>query len=95
MHCGQGGDHKIGRSDVVDQIILTALDENLFLPMRNLAKRTCIPITLVLQWLTNSIDFVVKHLRWISHKLNDAQLVARIQMLNELLRIVYLAEHQD
>jgi hypothetical protein len=83
------------RLDVFNQAILATLNENTFSLMRNLAKRTYILSITVWRQLTDSIGFVVKHLHWVSYKLNDAQLTARIQMLSEVLRIVHSAEYQD
>jgi hypothetical protein len=80
--------------DVFAQAILAALDELPFSSVRGLAKRTCIPPTPVYRWLTNSMRFIVKHLRWVPHKLNEAQLAARIQISNELLGIVRSAQYQ-
>jgi hypothetical protein len=45
--------------------------------------------------LTNSIGFVVKHLRRVPHKLNDGKLAVRVQMPKELLTILHFAEHQE
>jgi hypothetical protein len=38
--------------------------------------------------------FVVKNVGWVFHKINEAQLTAKVQMLNELLGIVPSAQHQ-
>jgi hypothetical protein len=95
MHCRWRSDPKIGRSDIIDQAILTALDDYQFSSVYDLAKKTYILHTMVWQRLTNSIGLAVKHFRWLSHKLNDLKLAARGQMLNKLLRIVYSAEYQS
>jgi hypothetical protein len=86
---------KLESPNVVDQTIPAALDEHTFSSVRDLTKRTCILPTTVWRWLTNSIGSVVKHLRSVSHKLNDAQLAARVQMSNELSRILRSPEHQN
>jgi hypothetical protein len=64
MDSGQRGEANIRAPDVGDQAIRTALDEQPFSSLPKITKRTCIPITIVWWRLTNSISFVVKHLRW-------------------------------
>jgi hypothetical protein len=71
------------------------LEKRLFSSVQDLARRTCILPSMVDQRLTNSMSFIVNHLRWILHKLNEAQSAARVQMSNELLRIVRSVQHQD
>jgi hypothetical protein len=80
--------------DVVAQAILAVLEELPLSSVRELAKRKCIPPTTVYRRLTNSMRFIVKYLRWVPHKLNEAQLATRVQMSNEMLRIVHSAQHQ-
>jgi DNA-binding IclR family transcriptional regulator len=41
---------------------MAALEEQPFSSMRDLSKRTFIPLSTVHQWLTNFIDFIMKHL---------------------------------
>jgi hypothetical protein len=69
---------KLENSYVIDQAILAALDEHLFSPVRDLAKKTCISPTMGWRRLTNSIGFVLKYLYLISYKFNNAQLAARV-----------------
>jgi hypothetical protein len=66
--------------DVIDQAILAALDKDSFSSVWDLAKRTCIPSTMVWRQPTNSIGFIVKHLHWVPHKLNDTQLIAKVKI---------------
>jgi hypothetical protein len=82
-------------SYVIDQAILAAPEKRPFSLVRDLTKQTCIsPFTI--HWrLTNSMGFVVKHLRWTPRKLNEAQLAARIHISNELLRIIRSVEYHD
>jgi hypothetical protein len=80
-------------SNAVDQAILAALEERPFSSVRDLAKRTCILLYTIHWRLTNSISFVVKHLRWIPRRLNEAQLAARVQISSELLRIIRSVEY--
>jgi hypothetical protein len=74
---------------------LTALDDYQFSSVHDLTKKTYIPHTVVWQRLTHSIGFAVKYLRWLSHKLNDAKSVAKVQISNKLLRITHSAEYQS
>jgi hypothetical protein len=71
---------------VIDQIILDALEHYPFSYIRELARFTCIPITTVHRHLTQSLGFVVKHLRWISHTLTHTQKPERATLSIELLR---------
>jgi hypothetical protein len=52
---------------VIDQAILDALQHYPFSSIQELARLTCIPITTVYRHLTQSLGFVLKHLRWILH----------------------------
>jgi hypothetical protein len=90
---GKGENPEMDDLDVVDQIILAALEERPFLLMQELAKRTCVTFFTVHWRFTNSMGFVVKHLRWIPHKLNEAQLEARAHISNQLLKITRSIEH--
>jgi hypothetical protein len=78
--------------DVVDQAILTELEERSFSLVRDLAKRTDIRRSMVPWWLTNSLGFVMKHLHWTVHRVNEGQLAARVQISDELLRITCSVE---
>jgi hypothetical protein len=40
------------------------------------------------------MGFIVKHLRWVFHNLNETQLIVRIQILNKHMRIVRPVQHQ-
>jgi hypothetical protein len=64
LDSGQRGEANIMGPDVFDQAIRTLLDEQSFLSVRKIAKRTCIPITTVWWLLTNSHGFIVKHFCW-------------------------------
>jgi hypothetical protein len=94
LDSGQRGEANIRGSDVFDQVIRTAFDKQLFSSVHNISKRKYIPTATAWWRLTNSIGFVVKHLHSVPHKSNRAKLAARIQMSNELLTILYLAEHK-
>jgi hypothetical protein len=50
---------------VLDNAVSDALEEQPFSSIHKLAKLTFIPITTVYPYLTWSLAFVVKHLRWV------------------------------
>jgi hypothetical protein len=60
LDSGQRNEANIIGLDIVDQATRTALDEEPFLSVRNIAKRTCVSATTVWSRLTNFFDFVVK-----------------------------------
>jgi uncharacterized protein YueI len=45
--------------------------------IRELARPACIPVTTVQRHLTQSLGFVVKHLRWVPHTLSPIQKTER------------------
>jgi hypothetical protein len=53
-----------------------------------------IPLITFDRRLANSIGFVVKYLYCVPHKLNDAQLATRVEMLNEHILIIRSTEHE-
>jgi hypothetical protein len=70
---------KAGDRDIINQAIIAVLEEQPFSPVRELTKRTDIPLSMVHRRLTNSMGFVLKHVRWIPHKLNEA--ISRLHRL--------------
>jgi hypothetical protein len=54
--------------------------------IRQLARFTCIPTTTVHRHLTQSLGFMVKHLRWVPHTLTPTQEMERATLSIELLR---------
>jgi hypothetical protein len=71
---------------VIDQAILDALDHCPFSSIRGLTRLTCIPTTTVHLHFTQSLGFVVKHLRWVPHTLTPIQKRERTTLSIELLR---------
>jgi hypothetical protein len=59
--------------DVIDNAILQALNQTSLASVRELAKSTCISRATIWRRLTGSLEFVVKHLHWVSHRLTHAQ----------------------
>jgi hypothetical protein len=62
---------------VIAQTVLKILEELLSSSVRELAKRMCIQPTTVYRRLANFMRFVVKHLHWFLHKINEANWVPR------------------
>jgi hypothetical protein len=58
---------------IIDQAILDALEYYPFSYIQELARLICIPTTTVHRYLTQSLGFVVKHLRWVPQTLTPAQ----------------------
>jgi hypothetical protein len=78
---------------VIDQGILDAFEQQPFSSILELAKLTCIPTTAVYRHLTQSLGFVVKYLRWVSHSLTATQKTERVTLSIELLRQLRSIEH--
>jgi hypothetical protein len=66
--------------DFVDQAILAVLEDQSFLSLLVLAKRTCTSPFMIHRRVKNSMRFVAKHLHWVSHRLSHAQFVVNIQV---------------
>jgi hypothetical protein len=74
----------------VDEAIFTVLAEFPF-PfsyVRELSRRICLPRSTVHRYLTQSLRFTVRHLRWIPHFLTAEQKHTRVQMAIELLHVL-------
>jgi hypothetical protein len=70
---------------VTNDAILDAVQKQPFSSVRELAKLTCIPRSTVHRHFTQTLGFVVKHLRWVPHSLADAQKVSHVFLANQLL----------
>jgi hypothetical protein len=71
-----------------DQVILSALEDNPFASVRQLSRLTHLPSTTVYRRLTQSLGFVARHLRCVSHALSDAQKGKRVNLSRRLLRML-------
>jgi hypothetical protein len=60
-----------------------------------LAKWTCIQWSTAHRRLTKSMQFVVKHLCWVPHRLKHVQLAERVRFSNQLLKNLRLVQHQS
>jgi hypothetical protein len=81
--------------DDSDQVILAALEDNPFASVRQLSRLTHLPLTTVYRRLTQSLGFVVRHLRWVPHALSDAQNGERVNLSRRLLRMRMLEVQRD
>jgi hypothetical protein len=72
--------------DNTDGGILSALNENPFMSVRQLSRLTHLPLTTVYRRLTSSIEFTARHLRWTPHALSDAQKAQWVTLSWQLLR---------
>ena len=59
-----------------------------FASVREIAKMTGIPKSSVYRVLTEQLNYVNRHLKWIPHSLNSSQLIQRKDLSNELLNIL-------
>jgi hypothetical protein len=59
--------------DDSDQAILAALEDGPFASVRQLSRLTHVPSKTVCRSLTQSLEFVARHLRWVPHALSDPQ----------------------
>jgi hypothetical protein len=78
---------------VIDQAILDALEHDPFSSLQELARLTCIPTTTVHRNLTQSLGFVVKHLRWIPRTLTPTEKPEPATPSIELLRQLPSIKH--
>jgi hypothetical protein len=76
--------------DDSDQAILAALEDSLFPSVRQLSQLTHLRSTIVYRRLTQSLEFVARHLRWVPHALPDAQKGERVNLSRRLLRMLEL-----
>jgi hypothetical protein len=74
--------------DDSDQVILAGLEDSPFASVRQLSRLTYLPSTTVYRHLTQSLGFVVRHLRWLPHALSDAQKGERVNLFRGLLRML-------
>jgi hypothetical protein len=58
---------------IINQAILDTLEQYQFSSIPEIVCLTCIPTTTVHQHLTQSLGFMVKHLRWVPHTLMPTQ----------------------
>jgi hypothetical protein len=77
----------------IDQAILDAFEHHPFSSIRELALLSCIPTAIVHRHSTQSLGFVVKHIRWVPHTFTPPQKTEPAALLVELLRQLRSIEH--
>jgi histone-lysine N-methyltransferase SETMAR len=75
--------------DLIDQSILQALTEHPCLSVRRLARRLLLPHTTVYYHLTQKLQFVCKHLKWVPHLLSSTEKQNRVVKSIDLLRLLH------
>jgi hypothetical protein len=71
-----------------DQAILAALEDGPFASVRQLSRLAPLLSTTVYRRPTQSLGFMVHHLRWVPHALSDAQKGERVNLSRRLLRML-------
>jgi hypothetical protein len=84
----------LGAADTIDNTILQALDEHTFASLRQIAKRTLIPMSTVRYRLVNMMAYKLKHYKWIPHRLSEAQKQTRVATSKHLLDLLGSVQHQ-
>lgn len=91
-------ERKIGIGRIADtqinQRILNALNEIPFHSIRILSNMLKIPKTTVYNHIS-SMGFIIKHLRFVPHMLNNSQKVQRVEYSKQLLNVIKQARHQS
>jgi hypothetical protein len=72
----------LGAADTIDNVILQTLDEQPFASLRQIAKKTLIPMSTVRYRLVNRMTYKLKHGKWVSHRLSEAQKQTRVATQN-------------
>jgi hypothetical protein len=84
----------LGAADTIDNVILQALDEQPFASLRQIAKRTLIPMSTVRYRLVNKMIYKLKHSKWVPHKLSAAQKQTQVTTSKRLLDPLGSVQHQ-
>ena len=79
----------------VDEAILKALAESPFSSVRELSRLTCLPRSTVYRHRTDSLCFTVRSLRWVLHRLSDAQKAIRANLSRGLLRMLEVQQSRN
>jgi hypothetical protein len=75
-------------ADEIDEAILSALEVQPFGSVRNIARFTRLARSTVDWYLTHSLGFLVRHLRWIPHILTEEQKRIRVSNSEQLFAIL-------
>jgi hypothetical protein len=65
--------------DEVKEVILLALSDEPFSSIQQIARRICVPKSIVSRRLADSLPFAIRHLHWVPHKLSDSQKATRVE----------------
>jgi hypothetical protein len=84
----------LGAVDTIDNVILQALDEQPFASLRQIAKRTLVPMSTVQYRLVNKMIYKLKHCKWVLHRLSGAQKQTRVATSKRLLDLLGPVQHQ-
>jgi hypothetical protein len=71
--------------EVVNNAIFDAIEKQQFSSFRELAQLTCISRSTIHLHLTQSLGYVMKHLKWFPHSLYETQKIQRVNLSIELL----------
>jgi hypothetical protein len=74
--------------DDLDQAILAALEDSPLASVRQLSRLAHLPSTIIYRRLTQLLECVARHLRWVPHPLSDAQKGERVNPSWRLLRML-------
>lgn len=80
--------------DEIDFLIKDVVDEEPFLSVLQIAKRTGIPISTVFDRMTSKLGYVYKHSKWIPYLLSDEQKQNRAIISIDLLKVIQKQERQ-
>jgi hypothetical protein len=84
----------LGATDPIDSVILQALDEQPFASLRQIAKRTLIPMSTVRCRLVNKMTYKLKYCKCVPHRLSEAQKQTRVAASKRLLDLLGSVHHQ-
>jgi hypothetical protein len=68
-----------------DQAISAVLEDSIFASVRQFSRLTSLPSTTIYRRLTQSLGFVMCHLRWVPHTRSGAQKGERVNLSRRLL----------
>ena len=85
-------DHEKNEEKNINEERIKLIEETLidfpFLSLKQIAMKTNIPKTTVFRILTQDLHYASKHLKWIPYELKSSQKVMRINLSNQLLKIL-------
>jgi hypothetical protein len=84
----------LGAADTIDNAILQALDEWSFAALRQIAKRTLIPMSTVRYRFVNKMTYKLKLCKWAPHRLSEARKQTRVTTSKRLLDLLGSVQHQ-